>query len=126
LRQQRLVQSESYRRQHRTHDHLRRTRDRLHVIHLAAGQPSMREIANTIGRGVVSSSTVHNMFRGPRVPKWGFLELVVEELDGDIAEFRKLWQAARLAEEAADNPGTTNAAGNGGPAGPLRRVNGRA
>ena len=90
--------------------------DRLHVIHLAAGQPSMREIANRIGRGVVSSSTVHNMFRGPRVPKWGFLELVVEELDGDAAEFRKLWQAARLAEEAADNPGTTNAAGNGGSA----------
>ena len=78
--------------------------DRLHVIHLAAGQPSMREIADRIGRGVVSSSTVHNMFRGPRVPKWGFLELVVEDLDGDIAEFRELWQAARLAEEAADNP----------------------
>ena len=87
--------------------------DRLHVIHLAAGQPSMREIANRIGRGVVSSSTVHNMFRGPRVPKWGFLELVVEELRGDIAEFQGLWQAARLAEEAADNPGMTAAAGNG-------------
>ena len=87
--------------------------DRLHVIHLAAGQPSMREIANRIGRGVVSSSTVHNMFRGPRVPKWGFLELVVEELDGNVAEFRGLWQAARLAEEAADNPGMTGATGNG-------------
>ena len=28
------------------------------------------------------------MFRGPRVPKWGFLELVVEELGGNVAEFR--------------------------------------
>jgi tetratricopeptide (TPR) repeat protein len=40
------------------------------------------------------------MFRGPRVPKWGFLELIVEELRGDMAEFRALWQVARIAEEA--------------------------
>ncbi len=90
--------------------------DRLHALHLAAGQPSMREIANRIGRGVVSSSTVHNMFRGPRVPKWGFLELVVEALRGNVAEFQELWQAARLAEEAADNLAQTSTAGNGGSA----------
>jgi len=93
--------------------------DRLHAIHLAAGQPSIREIGTGIGRGVISSSTIHNMFRGPRVPKWGFLELVVEELHGDTAEFRKLWQAARLAEVAAgtaeDNPGVTGSLGNGVP-----------
>src|SRR5206468_12195727 len=88
--------------------------DRLHDLHLAAGQPSLRQIATKIGRGVISSSTVHNMFRGPRVPKWGFLELVVEELGGNVADFRVLWQAARLAEEAADNPRMTGAAGNGG------------
>jgi tetratricopeptide (TPR) repeat protein len=88
----------------------------LHDLHLAAGQPSLRQIATRIGRGVVSSSTVHNMFRGPRVPKWGFLELVVEELGGDVAEFRGLWQAARQAEAAADNPRTTGAAANGGSA----------
>ena len=91
--------------------------DRLHAIHLAAGQPSMREIASGIGRGVISSSTIHNMFRGPRVPKWGFLELVVEELHGDIAEFRVLWQAARLAEDEAgmadDDPEVTRQPGNG-------------
>ena len=90
--------------------------DRLHDLHLVAGEPSMRQIAASIGRGVVSSSTVHNMFRGPRVPKWGFLELVVEDLQGDVAEFRRLWQAARLAEEEADNPGMTAAVGNGGSA----------
>ncbi|MDQ2810412.1 MAG: FxSxx-COOH system tetratricopeptide repeat protein [Actinomycetota bacterium] len=73
----------------------------------------MRQIATMTGRGVVSSSTVHNMFRGPRVPKWGFLELVVEALRGNVAEFRDLWQAARLAEEAADNPGQTRGAGSG-------------
>jgi len=73
--------------------------DRLHQIHLAAGQPSMREIASRFGRGVISSSTIHNMFRGPRVPKWSFMELVVEELHGDTPEFLALWQAARLAED---------------------------
>jgi tetratricopeptide (TPR) repeat protein len=86
--------------------------DRLHQQHLAAGEPSMRQIATGIGRGVISSSTIHNMFRGPRVPKWGFLELVVEELHGDLAEFQVLWQAARQAEEAADNPGMTSPVGN--------------
>jgi tetratricopeptide (TPR) repeat protein len=88
--------------------------DRLHQIHLEAGEPSTRGIANNIGRGVISSSTVHNMFRGPRVPKWGFLELVVEELHGDIEEFRVLWLAARQAEEAADAAGTTPTAATAG------------
>jgi len=88
--------------------------DRLHQIHLEAGEPSTRGIANNIGRGVISSSTVHNMFRGPRVPKWGFLELVVEALHGDIEEFRVLWLAARKAEEAADAAGATAPAATAG------------
>jgi hypothetical protein len=93
--------------------------ERLHDIHLAAGQPSVREIATGIGRGVISSSTIHNMFRGPRVPKWGFLELVVEALHGDTEEFLALWRAARLAEDAAgtveDSPRVTSPPGNGMP-----------
>jgi tetratricopeptide (TPR) repeat protein len=74
--------------------------DRLDALHRAVGLPSMREIAVGIGRGVISSSTVHNMFRSSRVPRWGFLELVVEELHGDRTEFLALWQAAQRAEEA--------------------------
>jgi tetratricopeptide (TPR) repeat protein len=73
--------------------------DRLHELHLSAGLPSMREITTGIGRGHISSSTIHNMFRGPRVPRWSYLELVVQELDGNPADFRILWQAARVAEE---------------------------
>jgi tetratricopeptide repeat protein/NB-ARC domain-containing protein len=73
--------------------------DRLHELHLSAGLPSMREIATGIGRGHISSSTIHNMFRGPRVPRWSHLELVVKELQGNPADFRNLWQAARVAEE---------------------------
>jgi Tetratricopeptide repeat/NB-ARC domain len=96
--------------------------DRLHEIHLEAGQPSVREIAVRIGRGAISSSTIHNIFRGPRVPKWGFLELVVEALHGDTAEFLKLWQAARRVEVAAgtgNNFAWTSLPGNGKPAAPL-------
>ncbi len=78
--------------------------DRLDALHRAAGLPSMREMAVGIGRGVISSSTIHNMFRASRVPRWGFLELVVEELHGDRAEFLALWQAAQMAEETLETP----------------------
>jgi trehalose 6-phosphate synthase len=72
--------------------------DRLHELHLNAGEPGVRQIASGIGRGVVSHTTVHNVFRGPRVPRWGTLELIVEELNGEIPVFRELWKAARSAE----------------------------
>jgi hypothetical protein len=69
-----------------------------------AGEPAVREIAAGIGRGVISYTTVHNMFSGPRVPKWGYLELVVEQLNGDVEAFRRLWSAARRAESASALP----------------------
>lgn len=81
--------------------------DRLHELHLTAGLPSVREISAGIGRGVVSSSTIHNMFRGPRVPRWGYLELVVEQLRGDNAQFHALWQAAQEAERNVGQPQVT-------------------
>ncbi|MEV6643014.1 trehalose-6-phosphate synthase [Amycolatopsis sp. NPDC051371] len=78
--------------------------DRLHDLHLDAGEPGVRQIATGIGRGVVSYTTVHNVFRGPKVPKWGHLELIVDQLGGNPEAFHVLWRAARLAELAA--PGT--------------------
>lgn len=78
--------------------------DRLHELHLDAGEPGVREIATGIGRGVLSYTTVHNVFRGPKVPRWGHLELIVEQLGGDVEEFRSLWKAARLAELALPGP----------------------
>ncbi|MFG1644146.1 trehalose-6-phosphate synthase [Amycolatopsis sp. NPDC049252] len=78
--------------------------DRLHDLHLDAGEPGVREIATGIGRGVLSYTTVHNVFRGPRVPKWGHLELIVEQLGGDTEAFRLLWRAARLVEIALPGP----------------------
>jgi tetratricopeptide (TPR) repeat protein len=64
----------------------------------------MREIAIRAGRGNISSSTVHNIFRSSRVPRWVFLEQVIKALDGtqEREEFLSLWQAAWRAENEVD------------------------
>jgi tetratricopeptide (TPR) repeat protein len=81
---------------------------RLDDLHSKAGRPSMREIAIRAGRGNISSSTVHNVFRSSRVPRWGFLEQVVKALGGDQdrEEFLTLWQAAWRAENEVEAPRT--------------------
>ncbi len=80
--------------------------DRLDELHLAAGRPSMREIAARAGRGRISSSTVHNVFafRNSRVPRWSFLEEIVQVLGGDTAVFLARWQAAWQAENNVATP----------------------
>jgi tetratricopeptide (TPR) repeat protein len=75
---------------------------RLDELHMAAGLPSMREIASRAGRGRISSSTVHNVFRGTKVPRWNSLEDIVRALGGDGAEFLGLWRAAWQAENSAE------------------------
>jgi tetratricopeptide (TPR) repeat protein len=83
---------------------------RLDDLHSRAGRPSMREIAIRAGRGNISSSTVHNIFRSSRVPKWGFLEQVVRALGGgpDRDDFLLLWQAAWRAENGEARGGPPN------------------
>ena len=102
--------------------------DRLDDLHSQAGRPSMREIAVQAGRGKISSSTVHNIFRNSSVPRWAFLEQIVKVLGSpdDRDRFLVLWQAAWRAEndQAGTEParavssgpgvvrgGSTNAAG---------------
>ncbi len=70
--------------------------DRLDDLHSKAGRPSMREIAIRAGRGNISSSTVHNLFRRSQVPRWAFLEQVVKALGGaqEREAFLALWEAA--------------------------------
>ena len=82
--------------------------DRLHELHFRAGEPGMRQIAAGLGAGVMSHTTVHNLFRGPKVPRWGRLELVVEQLDGDVEVFKQLWQAARRMEISSSDSGTSS------------------
>ena len=91
--------------------------DRLDQLHLTAGRPSMREIALRVGRGRISSSTVHNVFRSSRVPRWAFLEDIVIALHGDTAEFQALWQAAWQAEnKTAPSRATSADVARSGPA----------
>jgi hypothetical protein len=91
---------------------------RLDALHSQAGRPSVREISRRAGRGEISHSTVHNLFRTSRVPRWEFLEQVVLALSGDREEFLDLWQAAWRAENEDKSPhagpanaGTTQAHG---------------
>src|ERR1700740_3203295 len=78
--------------------------DRLDQLRLAAGRPSMREIERRAGRGRISSSTVHNVFRRTRIPRWIFVEEIVKALDGDLAGFKALWEAAWQAENRIQVP----------------------
>jgi tetratricopeptide (TPR) repeat protein len=84
--------------------------DRLDQLHLTAGRPSMRDIAHKAGRGRVSSSTVHNVFRRSKVPRWIFVEEIVKALDGDPAAFKALWEAAWQAENRIQVPGDSRPA----------------
>jgi tetratricopeptide (TPR) repeat protein len=73
----------------------------------------MRQISVKAGRGKISSSTVHNVFRSTRVPRWSFLEEIVKALNGsneEIEEFRALWEAAWQAENRASAPGASPSA----------------
>ncbi|MER5703447.1 YbjN domain-containing protein [Micromonospora sp. NPDC002296] len=51
----------------------------------------MREVAKGIA---YSYATVHAAMRGPKVPRWPVLELIVEKLDGNVDQFKQLWVSA--------------------------------
>jgi Tetratricopeptide repeat/NB-ARC domain len=84
----------------------------------------MREIASRAGRGNISASTVHNIFRTSRVPRWTFLEQVIKALGGgqDREEFLRLWRAAERVENEGVGPGQgpAHAALQSGPTGRQR------
>ncbi|WP_412539122.1 tetratricopeptide repeat protein [Longispora sp. K20-0274] len=73
--------------------------DRLHELHHRAGWPSLRDMAREVG---CSHTTVSVAMSGGRVPRWGLLELIVETLGGDTAEFHALWLAATHADRDPD------------------------
>ena len=77
---------------------LRALFDGLHDLHHEAGWPSLRTIAREVG---CSHVTVAAVFSGPRAPRWGLLELVVEALGGDVEAFRTLWIDATSEQPAA-------------------------
>ena len=65
--------------------------DALHDLHHRAGWPSLRTLAQHAG---CSPTTVATTFSSPRLPTWGLLELIVEAMDGDVADFHRMWLAA--------------------------------
>ncbi len=67
--------------------------DALHDVHHHAGWPSLRMLAKETG---VSHTTVSKAFSQPALPSWGTLELLVEAMGGDSAEFHELWLAASV------------------------------
>lgn len=73
-------------------------RHRLKRLHRDSGEPATRDIARRTG-DAISHTTVASVLRGDRLPRWGQLELVVEALNGDREEFRRLWVATRDAAE---------------------------
>jgi tetratricopeptide (TPR) repeat protein len=98
--------------------------DRLDQLHLKAGRPSMRTIAVKAGRGHISSSTVHNVFRHSRVPRWDFLKDIVTALNGDTAAFKTLWEAAENSIQAPPEvrPVAPSSDSRGSGSGPAQRI----
>ncbi|MEU8420156.1 hypothetical protein AB0C15_04705 [Micromonospora sp. NPDC048835] len=95
-----------------TSDPLTLLRSRLLELHLHQGKPSAREIHRRAGKGI-SHTTVAKVLRCANNPAWGQLELVVEALDGDVEEFRRLWIAASSRRPAHPHLGD-QAMGSGG------------
>src|SRR5690349_9291268 len=76
--------------------------DRLHALHLAAGQPSMRQLqrrTRTPRRpSGINPTTIHDLFAAPRLARLDVVRAVVGQLGGDVDEFVALWNAARHAQ----------------------------
>jgi tetratricopeptide (TPR) repeat protein len=84
--------------------------ERLHALHLAAGQPSMRQLQRATRsdrrpRGV-NPTTIHDILSAPRVARWDVVEAVVGALGSDVTEFAALWQEARRAALTPPTAGT--------------------
>ena len=88
--------------------------DALHDLHHRAGWPSLRVLAREAG---CSPTTVSAVFSSPRLPSWGVLELLVEAMDGDVGEFRRLWLAASTPDWRPTAPAAPLIAGRGAGAG---------
>lgn len=91
--------------------------DALHGLHHRAGWPSLRTLAQQAG---CSHTTVSAVFSSTRLPSWGVLELLVEAMNGDVAEFRELWLAASAPPDTS-TPHAPRIAGRKGELATVRR-----
>jgi DNA-binding XRE family transcriptional regulator len=69
----------------------------LRDLHLRAGKPSSRQIAQDVEG--VSHTTVSAVLRGSRLPSWPIAAKLVESLGGNVEQVRELWVAAQASEK---------------------------
>lgn len=80
-----------------TSEVLDQLRARLNQLYRESGEPSSREVSQRTRRAI-SHTTVNQILRCTKAPRWSNLEVVVEALGGNIADFRMLWVAVRNGE----------------------------
>ncbi|EEP74298.1 transcriptional regulator [Micromonospora sp. ATCC 39149] len=83
--------------------------DRLHALHLAAGQPSVRRLqqltrAERRPRGI-NPTSIHAAFARPRLARWEVVGEIVQVLGGDVDEFAALWRRANRFQSLDYGPG---------------------
>lgn len=82
--------------------------DRLHELHLAAGQPSLRQLQRRTRSARrpngINPTTLHDAFSAPRLSRWEVVREIVRQLGGDVAEFAGLWQRASQAGPDSSAP----------------------
>jgi len=83
-----------------TEDGLATLLDALRRLHIAAGEPTVRDITK-LADGQISRDTVHRVLVATRVPRWRNLAIVVRALNGDVNVFHQLWVTARAEEDEA-------------------------
>ena len=83
--------------QEQTNSQLAALRAEIEALHTQAGAPSVRLVAGKTSHAI-SHTTVHAVLQCKKLPAWGQLELVVEQLGGNVDEFKKLWVDARRAK----------------------------
>lgn len=83
--------------------------ERLHAMHLAAGQPSVRQIQRAT-RGTrwpngINPTTIHDAFAKPRLATWEVVQEIARRLGGDVQELAALWRRAREVQLYHRDPG---------------------
>ena len=73
--------------------------DEIRELRRQAGQPPLREIAADTGN--TSHSSIGALFKGDQLPSLRIFNAVVRALEGDHEHFRRLWERAWRAREAA-------------------------
>jgi hypothetical protein len=73
--------------------------ERLHAMHLAAGEPSVRQLQRATRSAQrpagINATTIHDTFVKPRLRQWEVVHEIARQLDGDLHELFRLWRQAR-------------------------------